>query len=139
MRKNNSAGAFLELERIGKITDFKKWADILFLEITAFKDENGVYPNILIANESTYEKIDKEALKHRECMNWTGEGEPPEPDGIGSFSTSDCTVDFCMDTENELKTDEFKLVYDDSPDFGGENISEELQKEKCVFEYKMAA
>jgi hypothetical protein len=130
---------FIESTELGKITDFSKWADILYLKILAFKNENGVFPNILIATENTFEKIDKEALKHRDRLKWCGEGVPPEQKGIDSFTADSCTVDFCMDAENKLKDGEFRLIYDSSPDFDGEEIPEQDQEEKYIYEYKIAA
>ena len=106
----------------GVFDDYEEWDDTLYFKICDFKEERGVYPNIMLARKSTYRKIDKVAAEHPDRLEWDGEGDAPADfeGGISCFCTDDFCVEFCLDTENELKVNEFKLIFDEDPTFDGE-------------------
>ena len=101
----------------GSFKNYDEWDDTLYLKILDFKEKRGVYPNIMLASRSTYRKISKAAA---ERLERGGEGETPEGfEGDRScFYTDDFRVEFCLDTEKELKVNEFKLIFDEAPTFG---------------------
>ena len=106
----------------GSFKNYDEWDDTLYLKINAFKEERGIYPNIMLARKSTYCKIDKVAAEHPDRLEWDGEGDAPDDfeGGLSCFCTDDFCIEFCLDTENELKVDEFKLIFDEDPTFDGE-------------------
>ncbi|GBU28521.1 hypothetical protein R84B8_02080 [Treponema sp. R8-4-B8] len=124
----------------GKITRISQWADIIAMKVADFREEKGVYPNILLANTSTYDKIDKYYKKHPENLIYDGCEESPEFDGLSGFYTSEYNLDFCID--NDITINHFRLVFDENPDFDGETIIEykfESTAKKVKFSYKKAA
>ena len=125
----------LEPENKGRFSNYADWADTLYLKIMDFKEARGVYPNIMLAQKSTYDKIDEAAKNEQDSVEWTGdEDEKPEQfdGGLSGFSTQNFRVEFCLDVENELQEDEFLLVYDEAPTFDGEDIETPLYFRKAA-------
>ncbi len=119
----------------GCFKKYKDWADTLYLKILDFKERKGVYPNIMLAQASTYDKIEREVAENPENLEWCGEEEAPDEfdGGLSGFGTDDFFVEFCLDTENTLKDGEFKLVFDEDPTFDGEEKPED--KTGRIFRY----
>jgi len=124
----------------GKITRISQWADIIAMKVADFREEKGVYPNILLANVSTYDKIDAYCKKHPENLVYDGQEELPEFDGLSGFYTSEYNLDFCID--NDIAANHFRLVFDENLDFDGEETIEykfESTIKRIKFSYKKAA
>jgi hypothetical protein len=107
----------------GLITDFSQWDDIIHETATQFKKQYLVYPNILLASQETYRKIDLNAQIHPERLQYEDdvgdfETSPIPYDGLSSFVGPDYTLEFCQ--EPDLYDGHFTLVYDETPDFDGE-------------------
>jgi len=81
----------------GKISKISQWADIIAMKVADFHEKKGVYPNILLANTSTYDRIDTYCRKHPENLVYNGQEEFPEFDGLSGFYTSEYSLDFCID------------------------------------------
>jgi len=64
----------------GKITDYAVWDDTIDLHVEKFYKKHNVYPNILLANEFTYRRIDMFAQMHPERLI--------DVDGEETFETS---------------------------------------------------
>ena len=116
----------------GTITDFSVWDDIINLYVKKFHKQYNVYPNIFIACDSTYRKIEFRAQMHPDRLT-DCEGESLKIStisyhGIGSFVASDYSLEFCID--NKLPDDMFMLVFDAAPEFDGEPIPEEIEEIK---------
>jgi len=120
----------------GTITDYTKWADIINEKVCDFHDERSIYPNILLANRRTFNKIDAYLKEHPDNLLWDGIGEPPEFDGLSEFAALDYNLVFCLD--NTMKTNSFQLVFDETPDFDGEPVVE-YYNYKVSYVYKKAA
>jgi hypothetical protein len=107
--------------------DYLCWDDELYTAANDFNKKHGLYPNIMLACSATYDEIDKE-IKEYGMENLSYEGsdnneEPPEFDSLATFTTDDFSIDFCLKPELPSKT--FILIYDDSPEFDGEEIDEQ--------------
>ena len=114
----------------GRFTNYSSWADTLHNKVLDFYEKRGVYPNILLASDKTYDKITEYEQDKPENRVWEGDGEPEEFTGFASFGTSEYRLEFCID--NELKTGTFRLVYDEDPTFDGEDLPEDSQTGKYV-------
>ena len=102
----------------GVFEDYEEWVDTLYAKIEDFKDKRGFYPNIMLARMSTYRKIDKVALENTDYLVWGDEEDPSDdcPCCISCFcSEDDYRVEFCLDTKNKLKVDEFRLIFEEEP------------------------
>ena len=124
----------------GIISRISRWADIIAMKVVDFHEEKGVYPNILLANISTFERIDKYCKKHPENLVYEGSEQSPEFDGLSGFYTSEYNLDFCID--NDIAINHFRLIFDENPDFDGEENNEykfEPAIKKIKFSYKKAA
>jgi len=114
----------------GKITDYAVWDDTIDLHVDKFYKKHNVYPNILLANEFTYRRIDMFAQMHPERLI-EAEGEETfeisnmSYDGISEFVTESYNLECCFDYK--LADDSFLLIFDEAPDFSGE--PEPLPKE----------
>ena len=112
---------------IGRFTDYDAWADDLFYKAGQFKKKKGVYPNIMLAKKSTYDKIDEACKKNPaglHCTDGDDNGEKFDG-GLSAFVTNDFEITFCLDVDNKLQDDEFKLIFDEKPTFDGEEIEED--------------
>ena len=68
------------LKLAGTITDYSKWDDTINQYAEKFHCQHNVYPNILLASDPTYGKIDLYAQMHPERLI--------DPDGIETIETS---------------------------------------------------
>lgn len=109
----------------GRFTDYSAWADTLYDKVLAFYAERGVYPNLLLTSDKTYDKITEYEQDKPENRVWEGDREAEEFTGFASFSTPEYSLEFCVN--NELTTDTFHLVYDEDPTFDGEEKPEDSQ------------
>ena len=128
------------LQLKGYISDFYIWDDTINLFVEKFFEKHNVYPNILLASDETYRKIELYAQKHPERLiapdheNILNSNEPYK--GIGEFIASDYSLEFCIDFD--LTLGNFSLIFDEDPDFSGERV-EEPCKEAKVYEFKKSA
>ena len=132
------------LKLTGVITDFSKWDDTIHLSAVKFHNQYNVYPNILLASDFTYRKIDLYAQMHPNRIVTTGidgnietietSNEPYE--GLSSFVTEDYELECCLDFD--LQEGYFTLIFDEEPDFDGERV-EELDERENVYSYRKIA
>lgn len=106
----------------------QNWADELYDSAMKFKEEYRIFPNILIANPHTLNKIDIITHHQKDAVlmnSETGlEKTPDEFVHLGAFCASQFEIEFTI--RSSLSDLEFILVYDSDPDFdGGEPIPEE--------------
>jgi hypothetical protein len=128
----------------GKITDFALWDDTIDLYAYKFYVKYSVYPNILLANDFTYRRIDMYAQMYPERLvepegEETFETSSMPYNGISDFVTEMCSLEFCLDYE--LTDGFFMLIFDEAPDFSGEpepELKENEETEKIYF-YKKSA
>jgi len=125
-----------------KITDFSVWDYTIHLYVKQFHQQHNVYPNILLANDFTYSKINIRVQLHPErLIDYEGKNAKKSDitfRGIGSFDAFNYSLHFC--TDNKLADDMFMLVFDASPDFDGEPIPEEIEEnEENQYVYKKCA
>jgi hypothetical protein len=82
---------------------FGRWDSELHNAVIAFKREHGAFPNILLANNKTFEAIDRVtkivAPKNFFKESGTDLVEKPssEVGGLNGFSTDQYKIDFCID------------------------------------------
>jgi hypothetical protein len=132
------------LKLSGIITDYSIWDDTIHLFVAKFHDQFNVYPNILLASDSTYRKIDLYAQMHPNRIVISGDDgdietieTSDEPyNGLSSFVTEDYELDCCMDYD--LREGSFVLVFDEAPDFDGEPVEEDGEVE-MVYAYRKIA
>jgi len=132
------------LKLTGIITDFSVWDDTIHLSALKFHAQYNVYPNILLANDSTYRKIELYAQKHPNRIviadddgNIETIETSDEPyDGLSYFTTEDYKLECCFDFD--LQEGYFTLIYDEAPDFDGEPV-EEPEEQGNVFIYRKIA
>ena len=87
------------LKMTGVITDFAVWDDTIDLYVAKFHEKFNVFPNILLANEYTYKKINLYAQKHPERMiDPTGEDDIETSSmpyqGLNTFTAEEYELDF---------------------------------------------
>jgi len=131
------------LKLTGAITDFSVWDDTIHLTAVKFHKQYNVYPNILLACDSTYRKIDLYAQMHPERIAITDSDNfetietSDEPyNGLSYFTTEDYSLECCMDYD--LQEGYFTLVFDEAPDFDGEPAEKPEQREN-VFVFRKSA
>jgi hypothetical protein len=124
----------------GAITDYTSWDDTIHLTVCKFHEKFNVYPNILLASDKTYRKIDLYAQMHPErLIDPDGEnieaGNTPY-EGISYFTAEDYNLECCLDFE--LTEGNFTLIFDEDPDFDGEPVPIPEETEKVYFFRKSA-
>jgi hypothetical protein len=132
------------LQLTGFITDFSIWDDTIHLYAVKFYDQYTVYPNILLACDFTYRKIDLYAQMHPNRIRTTGDDgnigtieTSNEPyNGLSHFVTEDYELECCMNYE--LPEGSFTLIFDEAPDFDGEPI-EKLDEPEIIYQYRKIA
>lgn len=113
--------------------DYNQWDTELFEAGLDFKDHFGIYPHILISNPYTMRRIDmvsnfgkkKENIRKGDEME-----EIPESGEYAQLSEFVCDffrVIFALDSE--MEDDQFTLVFDSDPDWGGEPYEDEEEHE----------
>jgi len=132
------------LKMTGVITDFAVWDDTINLHVIKFHDKFNVFPNILLANEYTYKKIDLYAQKHPErIIDPTGENDIETSSisyqGLSTFTAEEYELDFCL--SYEIADSSFILIFDENPDFDGEPepLPVEDEEKPKVYLYKKTA
>jgi len=132
------------LKLTGIITDFSVWDDTIHLSVVKFHNQFNVYPNILLANASTYRKIDLYAQMHPDRIVMadndgnieTIETSNEPYDGLSCFKTEDYELECCLDYD--LQEGYFTLIFDEAPDFDGEPIEEPEERENVYTFRKIA-
>jgi hypothetical protein len=128
----------------GIITDFSIWDDTIHLYAVKFHGQYSVYPNIMLACDFTYRKIDLYAQMHPDRIRTTdvdGTTETIETsnepyNGLSHFVTEDYDLECCMDFD--LPEGSFTLIFDEFPDFDGEPV-EEPDEPEMIYTYKKIA
>jgi len=130
----------------GLILDFSIWDDTINLFVIKFHKKYNVYPNILLASDETYRKIDLYAQKHPErIVKYDDDGnietmETSEDsyNGLSMFTAEDYELECCIDYD--LQEGYFTLIFDEEPDFSGEPIVEEdIEMPGRVYVFKKTA
>jgi hypothetical protein len=132
------------LKLTGVITDYSIWDDTIHLTALKFYKQYNVYPNILLANSSTYKKIDLYAQKYPDRIIIYDDGDSYETietsnepyNGLSHFATEDYELEFCIDYD--LQEGYFTLLFDDDPDFDGEPVEKPYEPE-MIFQYRKTA
>ncbi len=94
-----------------------------------FYEAFNIYPNLLLAAETTWKKIDHYANLISPVNIYKG----PETDdemneefkSISSFVTPDFELEFCLDFK--IKENYFILIFDEDPSFDGEPVEDPQQ------------
>jgi len=127
----------------GSILNFTKWDDTIHFFVLKFYKMYNVYPNLLLASDYTYQKIDLYAQMHPERIMdpdgvMTIEASDCEYTGISDFSAVDYSLEFCFD--NEITEGNFLLVFDEEPDFSGEPLPVvEIEEKQTVYQFEKTA
>lgn len=106
--------------------DYAIWDDELHAAGLDFKEKFQIYPNILIASDTTYNRINlvanqkRDRLKDENGASWSDESGFVD---LSTFVDEEWEVDFMQD--NGLADDVIVLIYDSDPDDGGEDIPDE--------------
>jgi hypothetical protein len=128
----------------GIIADYSIWDDTIHLYTVKFHDLYGIYPNILLACEITYHKIDLYAQMHPNRIIITGDDGNIETietsdksyNGLCNFITEDYDLECCLDFD--LPEGSFTLIFDEAPDFDGEPVEKPEEQEK-IYTYEKIA
>ena len=130
----------------GFILDFVIWDDTINPFVMKFHDKYNVYPNILLASDDTYRRIDLFAQKHPErIIKFDEDGnmeniETSEDtyDGLSMFTAEDYELECYIDYD--LQKGYFMLVLDEEPDFSGEPIiDDEKEVERKIYAFRKSA
>jgi hypothetical protein len=132
------------LKLTGVITDFSIWDDTIHLYAVKFHDQFNVYPNILLASDCTYRKIDLYAQMHPNRIVITDDdgnietiGTSDEPyNGLSHFVAEDYELECCLDSD--LPEGSFTLIFDEAPDFDGEPV-EKPDEPEMIYQYRKIA
>ena len=132
------------LKLTGIITDFSIWDDAIHIFAVKFHDQYSVYPNILLASDNTYRKIDLYAQMHPDRIRTfdddgsfeTIETSNEPYNGLSHFVTEEYELECCLDYD--LQEGYFTLLFDEAPDFDGEPI-EKPDKQENVYIFKKTA
>jgi hypothetical protein len=142
------------LKLAGVITDFSMWDDTIHLSVMKFHSQYNVYPNILLASDFTYRKIDLYAQMHPNKVVTDGadgnietiETSNEPYNGLSLFVTEDYELECCMDYD--LLEGYFTLIFDETPDFDGEPVEkpdfdgepiEKPEEQENVYSYRKIA
>jgi len=130
------------LRMTGIITNFVVWDDTINLYVIRFREKFNVFPNILLANEYTYKKIDLYAQKHPErIIDPTGENDIETSSisyqGLSIFTAEEYELDFCL--SYEIDDGSFILIFDENPYFDGEPLPIEDEDKPKFYLYKKSA
>jgi len=126
-------------------SDYMTWDDTINEYVGKFHKKYNVYPNILEANEFTLNRIDLAAQKHPDKIVNSDDGGTIETsnvpyEGLSTFIAEEYSLEICLDYD--LTDGSFTLIFDEDPDFSGEEIPDfEENKEKVKiyhFEKKSA-
>jgi hypothetical protein len=128
----------------GIIVNYSIWDDTIHLNAVKFHDQFNIYPNILLASDSTYRKIDLYAQIHPDRISTTDDDSnietietSDEPyNGLSQFVTEDYELECCLDFD--LAEGYFTLIYDETPDFDGEPV-EKPDEEENIYTYRKIA
>ena len=143
MNYNNMKVEKLYLIKEGKWT---KWSDILADAIDNFYTTHSLYPNILQANDYTFSQFDflvnimpdeKQKVVREDDVTGTMElPDKTEDIYLKSFDYCDLAdIDFAVD--NLLADKEFKLVYDDEPEWDEPEMPEDCPKNEKEIAHKI--
>jgi hypothetical protein len=132
------------LKLTGIITDFSVWDDTIHFTSVKFHGQFNVFPNILLASDCTYRKIDLYAQMYPNRIMITGNDgnietieTSDEPyNGLSHFVTEDYELECCLDSD--LPDGSFTLIFDESPDFDGEPV-EEPDEPEIIYQYRKIA
>jgi len=132
------------LKLTGIITDFSIWDDTIHIFAVKFHEQYNVYPNILLASDCTYRKIDLYAQMHPDRLrifddnsNFETIETSNEPyNGLSNFVTEEYELECCFDYD--LQEGYFILLFDETPDFDGEPI-EKPDKQENVYIFRKTA
>lgn len=114
----------VEIRRDHTLTDWMAWDHEVHAAVLAFRRETGATPNLLLAAESTYRRIEM-AMDRRNVRDADGAGPAPgEYADLAFFSGPDYVLDFCV--EAALPTGAYVLVHD--PDPGAEESVDESEE-----------
>ncbi len=111
------------LRRSYTIRRWVRWDDELHGFATEFQEVLGVFPNILLANEVTYARIDMAARKQHIRDDDGTTPQDGEHTPLGSFVGPDYVLEFAIDPR--LGDARVSLIYDCDPDGGGEPVPDE--------------
>ena len=130
------------LQLKGYIKDFAIWDDTINLYAIRFHEKYNVYPNILLASEETYHKIDLYAQMHPDRLIAPEDGEniltSNEPyTGIGDFVAENYILECCFDFN--LSLGNFILIFDEAPDFSGEPEPVVEEDNGKIYQFKKSA
>jgi hypothetical protein len=116
------------------IGSWRRWALDIDKCVRDFEDRFGVTPNVLLANNVTFQRINMAADKSH-VGNAAGDDAPEHQYvDITGFAGADYVVAFAV--SERLADRKFALMYDDDPD-GGEPWPDEDNDE--LFEFMRAA
>ena len=113
------------LKLTGFIQDFFVWDDTINEYVKNFYEKYNVYQNILEANEFTLQRIDLIAQKNPDrIVNAETEENIKQSsipyEGLSTFIAEDYELEMCLDFN--LADGSFSLIFDEDPDFSGEEI-----------------
>ncbi|MBF0105472.1 MAG: hypothetical protein HQM16_09115 [Deltaproteobacteria bacterium] len=118
------------IKKTHSIENWKSWDHEIHHAILAFHSHYSFYPNIMLASDITYNRINI-AAKKEDVKN--DKGEKPDPNmyiNLSAFAYKDYHLDFCVD--NNLGDKVFSLVYDSEPD--GDGDGEPIPEDDALFD-----
>ena len=130
------------LKMTGFFSDFTVWADTLNEYTKGFFKKFNVYPNIFLANEFTFRRIDLIAQMHPDRIRNKEDGGTIETsdvpyDGLNGFVSEDYSLEMCLDYD--LQDGYFTLIFDEDPDFSGEPLPAPEEKREIYHFNKKTA
>lgn len=111
------------LRKTYKLKRWSQWDDEIHQAVQDFHGRFDLYPNILLANQVTLQRIDM-ASKNEHKRDNTGNA--PEEDAHASITSfTGAGYEFFFALEEKLADKAFVLIYDSEPDGDGEPLPED--------------
>lgn len=124
------------------IQNFLEWDHEIFEQTMKFYEKFRIYPNILLANSETYHQIDLTAnfITRKYIRDETHSANYKNPPygsfvQLSGFSSQDFELDFALD-EN-LKLGKVQLIFEQDPDWGGEEVWDDLNDDWDIVNHTM--
>lgn len=110
------------IRRTYRLLRWAGWDHQLHSFVEEFSARYAVAPNVLLANETTFARIDMAAQREHLVNDEGRQPDPGETATLTGFTGPDYHLMFALD---EALTDlAISLIYDSDPDGGGESIPE---------------
>lgn len=114
-----------------QIVSWKDWDHTINMAVKEYKSEFKIYPDVMLANTRTYEKIDLTAgyFNRKNCSPRTKLVNPEsECVCLGTFTSAKYSLDLCVD--EDISDDKFALDCEHDDDEGDEDTDRKIKQKQ---------